>query len=197
MKPSGIEPANFRFVAQRLNHCATAGYRRSAAFKYRLGRRLVWGLCVCVCVCVVLCVCFFVCVCVCVCVILCVWLCVWLWVWVCDCVYVIVSECVCVSVCAWLCVCVWLWVFVCVCVYVIVSVCVCVCVCVCVVVFMCMWRTLVSWCKLVQNNTVDWYCLKTGYRVFWIECWKQVLSPVILNLSTRRRSVFSLATPWF
>ena len=23
MKPSGIEPAAFRFVAQRLNHCAT------------------------------------------------------------------------------------------------------------------------------------------------------------------------------
>ena len=24
MTPSGIEPATFRFVAQRLNHCATA-----------------------------------------------------------------------------------------------------------------------------------------------------------------------------
>ena len=24
MKPGGIEPATFRFVAQRLNHCATA-----------------------------------------------------------------------------------------------------------------------------------------------------------------------------
>ena len=24
MKPSGIEPATFRFVAQHLNHCATA-----------------------------------------------------------------------------------------------------------------------------------------------------------------------------
>ena len=24
IKPSGIESANFRFVAQRLNHCATA-----------------------------------------------------------------------------------------------------------------------------------------------------------------------------
>ena len=24
MKPAGIEPATFRFVAQRLNHCATA-----------------------------------------------------------------------------------------------------------------------------------------------------------------------------
>ena len=25
MTPAGIEPATFRFVAQRLNHCATAG----------------------------------------------------------------------------------------------------------------------------------------------------------------------------
>jgi hypothetical protein len=24
LTPAGIEPANFRFVAQRLNHCATA-----------------------------------------------------------------------------------------------------------------------------------------------------------------------------
>ena len=24
MEPTGIEPATFRFVAQRLNHCATA-----------------------------------------------------------------------------------------------------------------------------------------------------------------------------
>jgi len=28
MKPSGTEPATFRFVAQHLNHCATAGEYR-------------------------------------------------------------------------------------------------------------------------------------------------------------------------
>ena len=28
MAPSGIEPATFRFVAQRLNHCATAVPRK-------------------------------------------------------------------------------------------------------------------------------------------------------------------------
>ena len=41
MKPSGIEPATFRFVAQHLNHCATAakglnqkGCRSDAYFRY-------------------------------------------------------------------------------------------------------------------------------------------------------------------
>jgi len=29
MSPAGIEPATFRFVAQYLNHCATAGHSRS------------------------------------------------------------------------------------------------------------------------------------------------------------------------
>jgi hypothetical protein len=27
LTPAGIEPATFRFVAQHLNHCATAGYQ--------------------------------------------------------------------------------------------------------------------------------------------------------------------------
>jgi len=35
MTPSGIEPATFRFVAQRLNHCATAVPRfKSYGFKF-------------------------------------------------------------------------------------------------------------------------------------------------------------------
>ena len=34
MTPSGIEPATFRFVAQHLNHCATAVPRRAVPFIY-------------------------------------------------------------------------------------------------------------------------------------------------------------------
>jgi len=35
MKPAGIEPATFRFVAQHLNHCATAvPYECTVAFTY-------------------------------------------------------------------------------------------------------------------------------------------------------------------
>jgi len=30
MTPAGIEPATFRFVAQHLNHCATAVHRNSS-----------------------------------------------------------------------------------------------------------------------------------------------------------------------
>ena len=52
----------------------------------------------------------------------------------------------------WIYVCVWVWE----------------CVCVCV------WGTLVSRSKLLQNNAVEWYCLETGHRTFWIERWKQV-----------------------
>ena len=39
MTPAGIEPATFRFVAQRLNHCATAVPTVERAFSNKLA---VW-----------------------------------------------------------------------------------------------------------------------------------------------------------
>ena len=42
---AGIEPANFRFVAQHLNHCATAGYTRIFRINYVNGyehRDFIW-----------------------------------------------------------------------------------------------------------------------------------------------------------
>jgi hypothetical protein len=36
MKPSGIEPATFRFVAKYLNHCATISGPGSLQFVYKL-----------------------------------------------------------------------------------------------------------------------------------------------------------------
>jgi len=35
MAPSGIEPATFRFVAQHLNHCATAGLLPTSVLQSR------------------------------------------------------------------------------------------------------------------------------------------------------------------
>ena len=57
MTPSGIESATFRFVAQYLNHFATA-----------VSMYIYIYICVCVCVCVCVGVCGCVCLCVCVCV---------------------------------------------------------------------------------------------------------------------------------
>ena len=37
MTPAGIEPAAFRFVAQRVNHCATAVSKRYEYQEYFLG----------------------------------------------------------------------------------------------------------------------------------------------------------------
>jgi len=46
MTPAGIEPATFRFVAQHLNHCATAV---PSAFVRFLYYKYWWLLCVCMC----------------------------------------------------------------------------------------------------------------------------------------------------
>jgi len=35
MTPAGIEPASFRYVAQHLNHCATAVYDPKTGLKYK------------------------------------------------------------------------------------------------------------------------------------------------------------------
>jgi len=41
LTPAGIEPATFRFVAQRLNHCATAVPKRNIYQEYFLGVKAV------------------------------------------------------------------------------------------------------------------------------------------------------------
>jgi len=45
-KPAGIEPATFRFVAQHLNHCATAVPVAIVRFKYHIqgppANRAIW-----------------------------------------------------------------------------------------------------------------------------------------------------------
>jgi len=41
MIPSGIEPATFRFVAQHLNHCATAALGRSYIWVIKWGKRFL------------------------------------------------------------------------------------------------------------------------------------------------------------
>ena len=63
MTPAGVEPATFRFVAQRLNHCATAVPFHSIVRMENLLTRKVEVSCqvlstrVCVCLCVCVCVC--------------------------------------------------------------------------------------------------------------------------------------------
>ena len=42
MTPSGIEPASFLFVAQHLNHCATAVPNRNKYQEYSLGGKGGW-----------------------------------------------------------------------------------------------------------------------------------------------------------
>ena len=67
-----IEPATFRFVAQHLNHCATADpnyyeYNIKKVVTEKLVQSVfISMLCMHVCVCVCMCVCMCVCVCVCV-----------------------------------------------------------------------------------------------------------------------------------
>jgi len=58
MTPSGIEPATFRFVAQHLNHCATAvPHSVSVVYIFWNAYKILYHyVCVCVCVCVCLCV---------------------------------------------------------------------------------------------------------------------------------------------
>ena len=41
MTPTGIEPANFRFVAQHINHCATAVPNANVA-KYPFGAGIIF-----------------------------------------------------------------------------------------------------------------------------------------------------------
>jgi len=65
MTSSGIEPATFRFVAQHLNHCATAVTCKGIHIYIYI--YIYIYVCVCVCVCIYIYIYIYVCVCVCVC----------------------------------------------------------------------------------------------------------------------------------